>query len=187
MTRHDWVFPTDRRAHAAELIYATAGELIARDGFDAFTIDRLAAKVHCSRATVYRYAGGRTHIREVVMARSAARIVDVVRRSVEGLEGPQRVLTAIEVAVAEIRADPAGQLFLESASGVRGNRWLTASPAIAELANELTGLAADDTAAKWITRLTFSLLFWPDTDPDAEHELLVRFVAPAFTADAGRA
>jgi hypothetical protein len=30
-----------------------------------------------------------------------------------------------------------------------------------------------------------SLLFWPDTDPHAEHQMLQRFVAPAFAESGG--
>jgi hypothetical protein len=104
-----------------------------------------------------------------------------VRSSVDGQSGPERVLTAIEVAVAQIRSDPMGQLFLDSARAGGGWTWLTASPVVAEFATELTGLAGDDApAAQWIVRLVMSLLFWPDADPRAEHEMLQRFVAPAF-------
>ena len=74
-------------------------------------------------------------------SRAATRIVETVRVSVEGRTGPDRVLTAIEVAVAEIRADPADQLFLDSARG-GGWSWLTASPAVADFARELTGWRA---------------------------------------------
>jgi AcrR family transcriptional regulator len=178
----DWLFEEGRRAVASERLYAAAAELISRHGYDAFTVDVLAARVHCSRATIYRYVGGKAQIRDAVLARSAARIVAVVRDSVEGLTGAERVLTAIEVAVAQIRSDPAGQLFVESAKGARGTSWLTASPAVTDFANELTGLADDPRAAKWIVRLVLSLLFWPDTDAHAEHMMLERYVAPAFAA-----
>jgi len=144
----------------------------------------LATRVHCSRATIYRYAGGKTQIRETVMARNAARIVDVVRRHVEGKRGAERVLAAVEVAVAEIRSDPAGKLFVESARGGPGTSWLTSSPTIAGLANELAGVADDAKAAAWIVRLVLSLLVWPDVDAASEHDTLVRFVAPAFVETA---
>jgi AcrR family transcriptional regulator len=180
VAREDWLFDDGRRAVASERLFAAAAELISRHGYDAFTVDTLAAAVHCSRATIYRYVGGKAQIRDAVVARSAARIVDVVRANVEGLTGAERVLTAIEVAVAQIRSDPAGQLFVESAQGARGSTWLTASPAVADFANELTGLADDPHAAKWIVRLVLSLLFWPDADAHAEHMLLQRYVAPAF-------
>jgi AcrR family transcriptional regulator len=180
VAREDWLFDEGRRAAASERLYAAAAELISRDGYDVFTVDALAAGAHCSRATIYRYVGGKAQIRDAVVARSAARIVDRVRAAVEGLTGAERVLTAIEVAVAQIRSDPAGRLFVESAQGARGSTWLTASPAVTGFANELTGLADDPRAAKWIVRLVLSLLFWPDTDAHAEHMLLQRYVAPAF-------
>jgi AcrR family transcriptional regulator len=185
MSRDDWLFDGGRRATAAERIYAMATELIVRDGMDAFSIDALAARTHCSRATIYRYVGGKKEIRDAVLARTAARIIETVRSSVEGRAGPERVLTAIEAAVAEIRADPMGGLFLESARG-GGWTWLTTSPVVADFATELTGLAGDDaTAARWIVRLVLSLLFWPDADPRAEHQMLQRFVAPAFAESGG--
>jgi hypothetical protein len=78
-----------------------------------------------------------------------------------------------------------GGLFLESARG-GGWTWLTTSPVVADFATELTGLAGDDaTAARWIVRLVLSLLFWPDADPRAEHQMLQRFVAPAFAESVG--
>lgn len=185
MPRDDWLFDGGRRAAAAERIYSAATELIYRDGMDGLNIDALAAATHCSRATIYRYVGGKKDIRDAVLARAATRIVETVRTSVEGRTGPDRLLTAIEVAVAEIRSDAAGQLFLDSAhSG--GWTWLTASPAVVDFASELAGLAGDDAvAAQWIVRLVLSLLSWPDADPRAEHHMLQRFVAPAFTEQSG--
>lgn len=179
MPRDDWLFDGGRRPVATEGIYAMATELIFRDGMDAFNVDTLAAATHCSRATIYRYVGGKKGIRDAVLARGNPHRRDRASQC-RGLTGPDRVLTAIEVAVAEIRADPAGQLFLDSARG-GGWSWLTASPAVADFARELTGLAGDDaSAARWIVRLVLSLPFWPDADPPAEHPMLQRFVAPAF-------
>jgi AcrR family transcriptional regulator len=181
MSRDDWLFDEGRRASAVERIYAAATELIYRDGIDALNVDALTARTHCSRATIYRYVGGKKDIREAVLARAGARIVETVRASVEGRTGPDRVLTAIEVAVKEIRADPAGQLFVDSArSG--GWNWLTASDAVADFASELTGIADDDPhAARWIVRMVLSLMLLPGTDSRAEHQMLQRFVAPAFS------
>ncbi|HEY7052712.1 MAG TPA: TetR/AcrR family transcriptional regulator [Mycobacterium sp.] len=184
MSRDDWLFEDGRRALATERIYAKAAELMFREGMEALSVDLLAARTNCSRATIYRYVGGKKDIREAVLARAATRIVDIVRGSVDGLSGPDRVLTAIEVAVEQIRSDPAGQLFLDWSRGGHGWNWLTASPAVTDFATELTGLAGDDArAAQWIVRLVLSLLFWPDADPQAEHQLLQRFVAPAFAGE----
>jgi AcrR family transcriptional regulator len=181
----DWIFDGDRSGVARERLYAVAADLIARDGFEAFTVDALAARAHCSRATIYRHVGGKRQLRDAVLARSSARIVDVVRASVKDLTGAERVITAIEVAVTQIRSDPAGQLFVESAAGTRGSEWLAGSAEVTGLANELAGLSGDDPiAARWIVRLVLSLLFLPDKDAHAERQMLRRYVAPAFVGAA---
>src|SRR4051812_31097483 len=112
MPRNDWLIGRDRRGLAAERIYDAAADLIARNGLDAFDIDTLAARVHCSRATVYRYAGGKTEIRDVVLTRAGVRVVDGVRRAVEGLTGRERVVASMTDAVERVRADPLGSLMI---------------------------------------------------------------------------
>src|ERR1700744_4238432 len=112
--RDDWVVGGDRRKAAADRIYAAATDLVARDGLDAFDIDTLAAEVHCSRATVYRYAGGKAQIRDAVIMRLSAGIIDTVRRAVDGLRGPERVIVAITVALEQMRSDPIRRLVLSS-------------------------------------------------------------------------
>lgn len=181
MPRDDWLIGGERRTMAAERIYDAALDLISRHGLDAFDIETLAARVHCSRATVYRYAGGKAEIRDAVVARGAARIVESVRDSVKKLDGPERVVSAITVALTLIRSDPLGQLMFSSA---RANDlgWLTGSPLLAGFATELTGLTdRDPQAALWVVRVVLSLLYWPVGDDAAEREVVRRFVAPAFT------
>jgi AcrR family transcriptional regulator len=183
MPRDDWLVGGDRRKAAAERIYDAATDLIAREGPDGFDIETLAARVHCSRATIYRYAGGKAEIRDAVVARAAARIVETVRETVENLHGPERVVTAITVALRLIRADPSGQLMFSS---IRTNDvvWLTGSPLLAGFATELTGLTdRDPQAAQWVVRVVLSLLYWPVGDTATEREVVQRFVAPAFAVD----
>jgi AcrR family transcriptional regulator len=175
--RSDWLVGADRGAEAAERIYAAAAELLARDGINALDIDALAARVHCSRATVYRHAGGKAQIRDEVLARSAARIVETVREAVSGMSGRARVLTAVEVAVCELRTDRVARLLVDAS----GTRAVTTSGTVTGFAKDLAGLADDDPeAADWIVRVVLSLLFWPATDPATERRMLQRFVAPAF-------
>ena len=133
--RDDWLVGGDRRSVAAERIYDAANDLIAREGLDAFDIDRLASRVHCSRATIYRYAGGKAEIRDAVLARAAAGIIDAIRSAVGDLTGQERVITAITLALKRIRSDPLGQLMISSMRGIDGMATLTASPL-------LTGFAA---------------------------------------------
>jgi AcrR family transcriptional regulator len=180
--RNDWLVGGERRDIATERIYAAATDLFAREGLDAFDIDRLAAQVHCSRATIYRHAGGKAQIRDAVLARAAAGIIDAVRSAVDGMSGPERVVTAITFALKRIRSDPLGQLMIGSVRPVDTMTWLTASPLLAGFAADLAGLTdTDPQSAQWIVRVVLSLVYWPAADSDTEHQLVQRFVAPAFT------
>jgi AcrR family transcriptional regulator len=180
MVRDDWLVGGDRRAAAAERIYEAAADLVVRNGLDALDIDSLAARVHCSRATIYRYAGGKAQIRDAVLMRVAARIVDTVRRAVDGLEGPQRVITAITVALEQIRADPVRRLMMSS-STAPGLSDLHTSPVLTRLAADLSGLTDEDPqAALWIVHVVLSLAYLPVGDSQTERDVLQRFVAPAF-------
>jgi AcrR family transcriptional regulator len=171
----------DRRAAAAERIYAVATDLIARDGMDAFDINTLASRVHCSRATIYRCAGGKREIRDAVAVRAASRIVESVRTAVDGLAGSERIVTAISVALEEIRSDPLGQSVFNSIRGAGLSTWITESEIVAQFATELNGLTDDDTAAvQWIVRVVLSLLYWPVDDAETERQMVQRFVSPAF-------
>ena len=180
MVRDDWVVGGDRRAAAADRIYAAATDLVIREGLDAFDIDTLAARIHCSRATVYRYAGGKAQIRDAVLMRLAAGIIDTVGHAVAGLSGPERVVTAITVALEQIRSDPLRRLMLSSSNSPDLGE-LHSSQVLSQLAADLTGITDDDPqAAQWIVRVVVSLAYWPIANGRAERQVLQRFVAPAF-------
>lgn len=179
MARDDWVVGGDRRALAADRIHRAATELVLADGLDAFDIDVLAARLHCSRATVYRYAGGKAQIRDAVLMRLAAGVVEAVRTAVDGLDGAERVMTAVEVALDQIRSDPMRRLMLSAINAPHLGD-LHASPLLSRLAADLTGITGDPDAAQWIVRVVMSLAYWPTGDRGAEKELLRRFVMPAF-------
>lgn len=171
----------DRRAAAADRIYAAATDLVVHEGLDAFDIDTLAARVHCSRATIYRYAGGKAQIRDAVLIRLSAGIIEKVRRAVDGLTGPERVINAVTVALREIRSDPLRRL-MPGPGNAPDLGELHASPVLRHLAAELTGITDDDPqAAQWIVRVVLSLAYWPVADDRDEDEVLRRFLAPAFT------
>jgi AcrR family transcriptional regulator len=181
VVQRDWLVGGDRRATAAERIYAAATDLIARNGLDAFDIDTLAATVHCSRATIYRHVGGKAEIRDAVLVRAAAGIVETVRQAVDGLDGAERIGTAITVALQQIRSHPLGRPMTNSLLSGKGMAWLTESPIVAGFAVDLNGLTDDDTeAVQWIVRVVMSMLCWP-LDAHTERRVLERFVLPAFT------
>lgn len=180
MARQDWVVGGDRRAAAAERVYSAAAELMLRDGLDALDIDSLAKQVHCSRATIYRYAGGKKHIRDAVLLRIATGITDTVRAEVTGLAGSERVITAIVVALQQIRTDPIRRLLMTSNQAPELSD-LHSSPVLRALAAELTGITDDDPAAAlWIVHVVLSMAYLPLGDEQVEAEILHRFVSPAF-------
>lgn len=179
MVRDDWVVGGARNDAGAERIYAAATELIVRDGWDAFDIDTLAARVHCSRATVYRYAGGKAQIRDAVLMRLATDIIGNVQRAVVGLTGPDRVTVAITVALDQIRANPLRTLMLSTRMSLDLGE-MHASPLLSRLAAELTGITDDPHAAQWVVRVVMSFAHWPMQDHREEQEFVRRFVAPAF-------
>ncbi|MDH6244675.1 TetR family transcriptional regulator [Mycobacterium sp. OTB74] len=180
MVRDDWVVGGDRRAAAADRIYAAATDLVVRDGLDAFDIDTLAARVHCSRATIYRYTGGKAQIRDAVLMRLATGIIDTVRHAVDGLDGPDRVVTAIVVALKQIRVNPLRRLLLGARNSVEFAE-LQDNPILSQLAAELTG-TTDPQAARWIVHVVLSLTQRPIGDDQTEEQMIRKFVAPAFGA-----
>jgi hypothetical protein len=97
------------------------------------------------------------------------------------LTGAQRIVTAITVALEEIRSDPLGQLMFSAIRGAEERTWLTESPIVARFATDLNGLTDDDTeAAQWIVRIVLSLLYWPVDDAYVERQMVERFISPAF-------
>jgi AcrR family transcriptional regulator len=131
MARQDWLVGADRRTEAVERIYAAAAELVSQQGFEAFTINALSAKVHCSPATIYRNVGGKAAILEGVIHHMSVRIVERITDAIADLEGPERVVTAIVVALDLIRAEPLGPLMMGTIRPGDDSGWLTASPLVA--------------------------------------------------------
>ena len=183
MASDDWLIGRNRHDEAAGRIYAAAANLMMRHGYDAFSIDALAAEVHCSPATVYRHAGGKSAIRDVVLRLQAERILDSVREAIAGMSGPERVVTATTVALKCLRGDPLAKI-MRSMAPPPGEGWITDSPIVSRFAAEMVGLGtADPLAAQWLIRTFLALWYWPLTDADAEDQLVRRFLGPAYAID----
>jgi AcrR family transcriptional regulator len=180
MPRQDWLVGRDRRSEAAERIHSAAADLIARRGYDAFTIEALAARVHCSPATIYRHAGGKAAIRDAVVAIQAARIVEAARQAIKDLKGPDRVVTATIVALQGLQSDPLAHL-MQSMHATPISEWITSSSAVTGFAAEMLGLENDDPlAAQWLIRVFLALWCWPVKDPAVQHAMLQRFLGPPY-------
>lgn len=178
----DWLLGRDRRDEAAERIYTAAAELLSRHGYEHFSVDAVAAAVHCSPATVYRHTGGKAALRDAVLTRQAERILDAVRSAIADLTGQERVVTATLVALRRMRADPLAGI-MRSMVTVSGDEWITGSPVVSRFAAEMVGLSTPDPlATQWLIRSFLALWHWPVPDPDAEKEMVRRFLGPGFGA-----
>ncbi|MCV7257225.1 TetR/AcrR family transcriptional regulator [Mycobacterium shimoidei] len=184
MAGTDWLVGQDRGSESTKRIHAAAADLIARRGWEAFTIDALAAEVHCSPATIYRHAGGKTTIRDAVVGIHAARTVETVREAISGLTGAERVVEAMALALERARSDPLTKA-LRSAHPPVESDWLTTSEVIAEFAAEMLGQKEPDPLAQqWLIRVFLALWTWPMRDPDAEYQMLQRFLGPPYGDEA---
>jgi AcrR family transcriptional regulator len=180
MPYNDWLLGRDRRSEAAERIYTAAADLISHVGYDAFTIEALAAEIHCSPATIYRRAGGKVAIRDAVVAIQATRVLGSVRDAIKDLSGPNRVVTATIVALQRMQSDPLVQL-MRTMQLAPGSEWLTTSPAVTGLAAEMLGQdSPDPLAAQWLIRVFLALWCWPLKDPAAERAMVERFLGRSF-------
>src|SRR6478609_7942203 len=118
--RKDWVLRADRSAEARDRIMSTASEFVSRNGFEAFTINALAAELNCAPATIYRHAGGKAEILErLIFAFS------------------QRIATAIVVALDAMRAEPLGKLMMGDIRPDDDTGTVTASPFVVKMAEEM--------------------------------------------------
>ncbi|MET8872739.1 TetR/AcrR family transcriptional regulator [Nocardia sp. NPDC004604] len=178
----DWLAGGHRRDLAIERIHAAAADLIARKGMAGLNIDHVAAAAGCSRATVYRYVGGKSALRDAVLVGATARIAETIRHSAAAHTGPDRITHAILAALTAVRADPVATAFLTATTPAEVDEYLANNPRLADAATQLTGTGDDPIAGQWIVRVVLSLLFWPATDPAAERTLVERYVLPAFGA-----
>lgn len=186
MARDDWLVGRDRRSEAVERIHAAAADLISRQGYESFTIEELAAKVHCSPATIYRHAGGKSVIRDAVVGIQAARIVDTTREAIQDLRGPERVVAATIIALERLRSDPLAQL-MRSIPATPVDEWITSSPVVTALAAEMLGPDnGDPLAAQWLIRVFLALWCWPLKDPAAERALVQRFLGSSYSTTQAR-
>ncbi len=180
MAQDDWLIGRDRGTEATRRIYTAAAEMISRHGYDAFTIEALAANVHCSPATVYRHAGGKAAIRDAVIGIHAGRIMGAVRDAIDGLNGPERVVTATAVALQRMRSDPLAQV-MRSLQNAADGEWLTTSPMVTRFATDVLGqVTPDPLAQQWLIRTVLALWFWPLKDPEAELRMVERFLGPPY-------
>ncbi|MEV0245062.1 helix-turn-helix domain-containing protein [Nocardia sp. NPDC050712] len=170
----------DRSAVARQRIETAAAELFLEHGVDRVGVADIAARAGCSRATLYRHAGGKSELVHRVLTRAAATVAERVAAAVEPYRGARRAVEAILASVAAIRADPALAQWLGRTRTGDTGEILTTAPELRRIATTLTRIAPDDEAAQWIVRVVLSLLAWPAADAATERRLVERFVGPLF-------
>jgi len=176
----DWLTGGSRRALAVERIHAAAADLIRERGIDGVGVDEVAGRAGCSRATLYRYVGGKRALVDAVMSRAAGAVADHVEQSLETFENSERIVEAILASVTAIRAEPTLARWFTGSRSRSTDEYLARAPELGRVAISLTRIAPDEEAAGWIVRVVLSLLTWPLDDTAAERHAVERFVEPVF-------
>ena len=184
----DWLTGGDRHDKATEQIYEVAAKLAAVQGLDRLSIEAIASRAGCSKATVYRHTGGKIAIRDGLLVRAMARVLNSVRQQVRSMAGEERVVAAILLSVRAVRTDPVFAAMTRRTPAARVlEQKILNSPALPATAAELAGLPPDDSlAAQWLVQLMIALLFFPASDPVAEEAIVRRFVAPGLANTNGQ-
>lgn len=179
----DWLVGGERRDAARERLVAHAAAIIARRGLDAFDLDELGRRAHCSRATIYRHAGGRAALIESVLAATSAPVLDAIRASVADLTGPERARTAITETLRALRGDRVIRQFLRPDNLIDATPTVLSSPAVHAVAADLVGVDPDDPAdARFLIRSVLAMLLWP-AGPEEESRSAESIVAGIFRPD----
>ncbi|MCZ0912406.1 helix-turn-helix domain containing protein [Gordonia amicalis] len=176
----DWLVGDDRGEAARRRLVSHAAALIAARGLEAFSVDELARRAHCSRATIYRHAGGRTALVEAVLSSTAAPVLESIRHEAAGTAGVERARIAIAAALCALRGDRVIRQFLRPANLIASTPTVLVSPTVLAVAAELIGIDPEDTvAARFAIRSVLTMLLWPAA-PEEEAELVDSIVAGVF-------
>lgn len=175
----------------ADRILDAAGRCFATAGVVATTIADVARAAGVSRPTVYRWFADRDALLAAFVQRAALRLGADVARTVRGRRDPdRRLVDAVLAALDGVRADAtlAAWFAAEAAGAALGAA--ASEPVIDALASAFLGDRAGDDdevrdRARWIVRVTVSLLAMPGRDRSDERALLERFLVPVVAGPPG--
>jgi AcrR family transcriptional regulator len=166
----DWLTGADRRREAARVIHEAAMEVLAEGGLEAFSIDAVATRAGCSRATLYRHVGGKEALLQGVIVEAMRYFADRLEAEAGVDAGPERAARATLIALAEVRDKP----LLRDAIAARHAmivELLSGSEEICALGARMYGTRPE--AWPWVLRSVLMLVLWPIPDP-ADEEAIVR-------------
>ena len=170
-----------RGAVRRAILSAARAELLER-GVDKFSVESVAKRAHCSRATLFRHTGGKKALLDEVFAEAADRVNQRVTARIAGYTGEARVVESILAAVAELRADRVVMAWL-GGRDVGKDRYLGRTSALPPYAESASGAIGEDLAGAWVHRVVLSLIVWPLDDREQERRLVEAYVAPAFRVE----
>ncbi|MEO3784109.1 TetR/AcrR family transcriptional regulator [Actinocorallia sp. B10E7] len=180
----------ERTGLAAERILDAAGGVFAERGVEATEMSHIARAAGCSRATLYRYFESRQALQVAYMHRQTHRVVDDVARRLQHLTDPrERLVEAVQAALAAVRENPVLAPWFTGADSAHTAGLADASPVLQSLCAAFLGDPEDsDTQerARWLLRVILSLLSTPGRDPGDERQMVERFVVPVLLAPVGR-
>jgi AcrR family transcriptional regulator len=158
-------------------IHLAATESVAANGFDGLSMEDVALRAGCSRATVYRRVGDRETIRDVVLNQALTRVTSSVAETVDQLEGGERLIAAVTASLDILRTDPVASALLTGPAAAHSVDSALISSFTDEVA-KLSGIEPDDTAAcEIVSRMTLALLCWPVADRCTETNIIRRFAS----------
>jgi AcrR family transcriptional regulator len=178
----------EERAVAATLV------CIARQGIGKTTIDDIAREAGCSRATLYRYFGGKVQLVAAVLRSESDRVMTIVRSAVDDAATLEDAVFAILHTAATELAQHRALCFVAEVEPERllpqltfegGDRFLAS--AAAEIAPSLERFAPGDAnrAAEWVARVGLALWCSPTapvslTDEASLRDYVRAFILPAL-------
>ena len=164
-----------------EQIYKAATESVAANGFDGMSMEDIAFRAGCARATVYRRVGGREMIRDVVLNQAIVRVTTSVAQTVAHLAGDERLVASMFASLEAIRADPVSAALLTDIAAAQSVDSALIS-SFTDTVAKVSGVAPDDTiACELVSRMTLALLCWPVADRRTEAVMIRRFVSSGLT------
>ncbi|WP_267616220.1 TetR/AcrR family transcriptional regulator [Gordonia bronchialis] len=192
MSSTDWL-AAERADLASRRILDRAEELFTARGVSSVTMRDVAQAVGCSRATLYRYFPGKTELLAAYVDRAAGELAEEIARGTRTVADPaERLVAAVRTALDGVRGNPALAAWFTPETAGPATHLALVSPAIESIATSFLGgvaPASDETdraeRARWLVRVIVSLLSDPAGSPDAEADLLRRFVVPVIITGTG--
>lgn len=167
---------------------------IERHGVSKTTLDDIAREAGCSRATLYRYFGGRSELVAAAVQAEADRVVAIVRAAADATDTLEDAVVAVLLTAGiEIGEHPAlrfvadfePEILLPHLTFGGGDRFLAAASAALAPSLERFLLNRAERSAEWIARVGLTLWLSSTrpfllTDREGVREYVREFVLPAI-------